>query len=263
MGSSLMWISKIYSQIAAISLLSLASASQVWAQENGGEIDSFNRSLGLEGMRTDLASVEHELQHGSPASTPEATLNQNPKKGPAQKRAPIQPIESFSNLAYHPSSAVTNSVRAFYLSRLNAQTLPIAPNYDSMISKFDERFASYGYSRHNVGDTVAGYMIIAWEIVHNADASNTPTGIRRVRTAVCEILEKRGKAARLTGENKQKISELLKCVAELCAQQARQGRQTNNAATMQQAVNVVSQFPRQLGVDLQRFQLTDNGFVNG
>jgi predicted GNAT family acetyltransferase len=144
---------------------------------------------------------------------------------------------------------------------VNAQTLLNTPAYDDMIGRFDARFASYGYSRHNVGDTVAGYMIIAWEIVHNADASNTPTGIRRVRTAVCQILEKRGKAARLTSENKQKISELLKCVAEVCAQQARQARQTNNTASMQQAVNAATQFPRKLGVDLQRYQLTDQGFV--
>ena len=258
-----MRISKMYSGIAAITLLSLASAPQAWAQENGGEIESFNRSLGLEGMGTDLASVEHELEHSNPANTPEGSKAQNPAKGAVQKRAPIQPTESFSNLAFRANPAVTNSVRAFYLSHMNAQALLTAPSYDSMINRFDERFASYGFSRHNVGDTVAGYMIIAWEIVHNADASSTPTGIRRVRTAVCEILEKRGKAARLTGENKQKISELLKCIAVLCAQQARQARQTNNTATMQQAVNVVTQFPRKLGIDLQRFQLTDKGFVNG
>ncbi|MBV9874453.1 MAG: hypothetical protein JO025_06970 [Verrucomicrobia bacterium] len=256
-----MWISKIHSSIAAISLLSVASAPQVWAQESGGEVESFNRSLGLEGMGTDLASVEHELEHGSPANTPENSNTENPKKGPVQKRAPIQPTESFTNLTFHPNPVVTNSVRSFYLSHVNAQTLLNTPTYDDMISRFDARFASYGYSRHNVGDTVAGYMIIAWEIVHNADASNTPTGIRRVRTAVCQILEKRGKAARLTSENKQKISELLKCVAELAAQQARQARQTNNAASMQQAVNVATQFPRKLGVDLQRYQLTDQGFV--
>ena len=258
-----MRISKIFPGIAAISLLSLASAPQVWAQENGGEVESFNRSLGLEGMGTDLASVEHELEHRSLANPAETSDKQNPKKGPVQKRAPIQPTESFGNLAFHSNPAVTNSVRAFYLSHMNAQALLTAPSYDSMISRFDQRFASYGFSRRNVGDTVAGYMIIAWEIVHNADASSTPTGIRRVRTAVCQILEKRGKAARLTGENKQKISELLKCIVELCAQQARQARQTNNTATMQQAVNVVTQFPLKLGIDLQRYQLTDNGFVNG
>jgi hypothetical protein len=102
MSSSLMRISKIYSRIAVISLLSLASAPQVWAQENGGEIESFNRSLGLEGMGTDLASVEHELQHGSPANTPETSKNHNQKTGPVQKRAPIQPAESFETRERHP-----------------------------------------------------------------------------------------------------------------------------------------------------------------
>ena len=143
-----MRISKIYPGIAAISLLSLASALQIWAQENGGEVESFNRSLGLEGMGTDLASVEHELEHGTPANTPETSNTQNPKKGSVQKRAPIQPTESFSNLAFHANPAVTNTVRSFYVSRMNAAALVNAPNYDALIDRFDERFANYGYSRH-------------------------------------------------------------------------------------------------------------------
>ena len=258
-----MWISKTYSRIAAISLLSLASAAQVWAQENAGEVESFNRSLGLEGMGTDLASVEHELAHGSAATTPETSRPQNPKKGQTQKKNPIQPGESFSNLAFHANPAVTNTVRAFYVSRMNAAALVNAPSYDALINRFDERFANYGYSRHNIGDTVAGYMIIAWEIVHNANASNTPTGIRSVRAAVCQVLERRGKAARLTSENKQKISELLKCLAELGIQQVRQARQTNNEASLLQAQNLLTQFPLSLGIDLRQYRLTDQGFVNG
>ncbi|MBV9732353.1 MAG: hypothetical protein JO275_06210, partial [Verrucomicrobia bacterium] len=91
-----MWISKIYSRIAAISLLSVASASQVWAQESGGEVESFNRSLGLEGMGTDLASVEHELEHGSPANTPETPSEPSGKKAPKEKRVPVQQTQSFS-----------------------------------------------------------------------------------------------------------------------------------------------------------------------
>ncbi|HEX6565812.1 MAG TPA: hypothetical protein VF020_16105 [Chthoniobacterales bacterium] len=97
-----MWISKIYSSIAAISLLSVASAPQVWAQESGGEVESFNRSLGLEGMGTDLASVEHELEHGSPANTPENSKTENPKKGPVR----------FSRLNRSPTS---RSIRTQWL----------------------------------------------------------------------------------------------------------------------------------------------------
>lgn len=263
LSSSYMWISKTYSGITAISLLSLALAAQGWAQENSGEIESFNRSLGLEGMGTDLASVEHEIQHGSPANTPETSKTQNPKKAPVQKRAPIQPSESFSNLGFRANPAVTNTVRAYYVSRMNATRVVNAPSYDGLINRFDERFANYGYSRHNVGDTVAGYMIVAWEIVHNADASETPMGIRRVRTAVCEVLEKRGKAALLTSENKQKISELLKCLAELGVQQVRQARQSNNQAAILQAQNLLTQFPLSLGIDLRQYRLTDQGFISG
>jgi hypothetical protein len=65
LSPSFMPTSKTYSMIAAISLLSLATAP-VWAQENTGEVESFNRSLGLEGMGTDFASVERELEHGNP-----------------------------------------------------------------------------------------------------------------------------------------------------------------------------------------------------
>jgi hypothetical protein len=52
-----MLLLKTFTRIAAIWLLGLAAAARVWAQESGGEADSFNRSLGLEGMSTDLANV--------------------------------------------------------------------------------------------------------------------------------------------------------------------------------------------------------------
>ena len=146
---------------------------------------------------------------------------------------------------------------------MNAAALVNAPNYDSLITRFDGRFANYGYSRHNIGDTVAGYMIITWEILHNANASNTPAGIRRVRVAVCQILEQRGKATRLTSENKQKISEILKCLAELGNEEVRRAHQTNNAAAIQQAQNLLTQFPLSLGIDLRQYRLTDQGFTNG
>jgi len=256
-----MWISKIYTRIAAISLLSLASAAQLWAQENGGEIDSFNRSLGLEGLGTDLASVERELQHGSPASTPESPNTENSKKAPEQKKAPLQPTESFGNLAFRANPAVTNTVRAYYIS--HATTIVNAPSYDTLIDRFNERFADYGFSTHNVGDTFAGFLIVAWEIMHNADASNTPAGVRRVRVAVCQILERRGKAARLTNDNKQKISELLKCVAGLENEVIRRARQANNPAAIQQAQNQLGKMLLNYGINLWKFRLTDQGFVTG
>jgi hypothetical protein len=97
-----MLLSKTYTRMAAIWLLGLAAAARAWAQETGGEADSFNRSLGLEGMSTDLANVEQELAHiNSPASKPETS-----KKGPAQNNPPAKPIESFSNLSFTRTRAL-------------------------------------------------------------------------------------------------------------------------------------------------------------
>lgn len=248
--------------IAAISLLSLATAP-VWAQENSGEVESFNRSLGLEGMGTDLASVERELEHGNPPNPPENPKSEGAKKAPSQKQSAGQRSQSFSNLAFHYNPAVTSNVRAYYVSQLNAQTLATMPTYDTLIDRFDQRFAQYGYSKHNIGDTFAGYLIISWEIIHNADASNTPRGIRRVREAVCQILEQRGKAARLSEENKQKYSELLKSISELVVEQSRKNRQANNLKADEQLKNQVSQAPLKLGIDLRRYRLTEQGFTNG
>jgi hypothetical protein len=256
-------ISKSYSRIAVISLLSLATAAPVWAEENGGEIDSFNRSLGLEGMGSDLASVERELEHGSSPNTPETQTAEGPKKAPAQKREPAHQTASFSNLAFHYNPIVTNTTRAYYVSHINAQTLVSMPTYDALIGRFDQRFAEYGFSKHNLGDTVAGYLIISWEIVHDADASNSPQGIRRVREAVCQIIEKRGKATKLSDDQKQKFSELIKSLSELVAEQSRRNLRANNQAAEAQLRNQVIQAPLKLGIDLRSWRLTEHGFVNG
>jgi hypothetical protein len=262
LSPSFMSISKTHLMIAAISLLSLAT-TPVWAQENTGEVESFNRSLGLEGMGTDLASVERELEHGNPANTPEAPKTESAKKAPAQKQPPVRRSESFSNLAFHYNPTITSNVRAYYVSHLNAQTLATMPTYDALIGRFDQRFAEYGFSKHNIGDAFAGYLIISWEIIHDADASNTPQGMRRVRQAVCQILEQRGKAAKLSDENKQKYSELLKSISELVVEQSIKFRQANNLKADEQLKNQVAQPPLKLGIDLRRFRLTDHGFTNG
>ena len=256
-----MWNSKIHSGIAAVALLSLALAPQVWAQESGGEVDSFNRSLGLEGMGTDLASVEHELEHGTPVNTPETPNEPSGKKAPREKRAPVQRTQSFSDLAFHSNPSVTNTVRAYYVSHMNAATMVNYPSYDSLIERFDSRFSNYGYSRNNIGDAFAGFLIVAWEIVHDTNVSNTPEGIRRARVAVGQILEKRGKAAALTPEKKQKMAELLKCLAELGAEQAKRARQSNNQADLEKTKSQLTKSLGNIGINLYQWRFTDRGFV--
>jgi hypothetical protein len=254
-----MAISKAHAEILAILLLVLVAAPQIPAQETGNDIDSFNRSLGLEGMGADLTNAERELTHVNP-SGPSA----GPKKAAVkQKRAPVQRSTEFSDLAFRSDPSVTDKVRAFYASYTNSPEYAGMPSFDTMIDRFDRRFANYGFSRNNLGDTFAGYLIIAWEIVHNADASSTPSGIRRVREAVCQILEQKGKAAHFSDENKQKYSEVFKSLTELVRERDRQLRQADNRSAEQQLSNRIVQTAHKFGIDLRRLRLTDQGFVNG
>ena len=248
-----------HAKIVAIWLLGLVAALQVRSQETGGDIDSFNRSLGLEGMGTDLTNAEQELAHTNPSNPPEG-----PKKHAVkQRRTPVQRSTEFSDLAFRSDPGVTDKVRAFYTSYTKSAAYAGMPSFDTMINRFDRRFANYGFSSHNLGDTFAGYLIIAWELVHNADASTTPEGIRRVREAVCRIIEQKGKAAHFSEENKQKYSEIFKCLTELVREQDKRLRQANNQAAEQQLSNQIVQTAHKFGIDLRRLRLTDQGFVNG
>jgi hypothetical protein len=57
-----------------------------------------------------------------------------------------------------------------------------------------------------------------------------------VREAVCQILEKKGKAAHFSDENKQKYSEVFKCLTELVREQDKRLRQANNRGAEQQSI---------------------------
>ena len=258
-------ITKTCTVFVALSLFWLASPTKLWADE-AGDIQNFNRSLGLDGMGPDLAKVEQELAHSGESNSEEQTphtAGHGKKPGVRPKSSGGQPHPSFSNLSYHSNPQVSNVVRNYVMSQFAQNNTLGIPPYDVLIRRFDQRFAEYGFSSHNVGDTVAGYFIVSWEVLHNADASRTPGGIRRVRDAVCQILEQRGKAAHEPDETKQKVSELLKSVGEILSEKAKLVRQANNPATEQKFMDSVAAVPLRLGLDLRRMQLTNQGFVNG
>jgi hypothetical protein len=107
-STSLMVFSKNRITFATIWLLGVVAAPQVPAQETGGDVESFNRSLGLEEMGADLTNVEQELAHGNPSGPAEGSK----KVAVKQKRAPVQQSQStqFSDLAFRSDPGVTDKV---------------------------------------------------------------------------------------------------------------------------------------------------------
>jgi hypothetical protein len=71
-------------------------------------------------------------------------------------------------------------------------------------------FTPYGYARQNIGDALAGTLILLWEVVNNADAFRHGPGIRSVRDSVHAVLAQKPKIQALSDAEKQRNAEIAK-----------------------------------------------------
>jgi hypothetical protein len=127
-------------------------------------------------------------------------------------------------------------------------------------SRFDARFSRYGYSSHNVADSLAGFLIVLWEIVNNQDASAHPSGIREVRAKVNELLLSKSAGKTYTDAEKQYYSDYFKVLAMISKDSLRRKRSANDVAGVQTIHNTAYLIGLKLGIDFKRLQLTDSGF---
>jgi hypothetical protein len=167
--------------------------------------------------------------------------------------------------SYHDSPAITQKAHvnlAMAVAKNNAQNVPIlqkelATNPES---RFDARFSRYGYSSHNVADSLAGFVIVLWEIVKNQDASAHPSGIREVRAKVNELLLSKSAGKTYTDAEKQYYSDYFKVLAVISKDSLQRKRSANDVAGVQTVHNTAYQIGLKLGIDFTRLQLTDSGF---
>lgn len=222
--------------------------------------DDISRDLGLQRMGPDIINV-------NPGPV-DATLGQGKHGG--RRKSPVANNAPSSNvLAYTSSQAVAESVRRYMFdtaTKNNAAAIPISKKWfanDSLLKRFDRKFAPYGFSSQNLGDTVAGYLIVSWEIVNNTDSSRNAVGIRHVREAVRRTMEQNGKAAALSNTDKQRYSEILKYGTVVFIDNMKQLQQTHDYAGQRTFQNQVATWALNFGLDVRRTQLTDRGFVRG
>jgi hypothetical protein len=167
--------------------------------------------------------------------------------------------------SYHDSPAVTQKAHvnlAVAVGKNNAQNVPIlqkelATNPES---RFDARFSRYGFSSHNVADSLAGFVIVLWEIVNNQDASAHPSGIREVRAKVNELLLSKSAGKTYTDAEKQYYSDYFKVLAVISKDSLQRKRSANDVAGIQTVHNTAYQIGLKLGIDFKTLQLTDSGF---
>jgi hypothetical protein len=167
--------------------------------------------------------------------------------------------------SYRTSPAVTQKAHvnlAMAVAKNDVQKVPILQKElaTDPESRFDARFSRYGYSSHNVADSLAGFLIVLWEIVNNQDASAHPSGIREVRAKVNELLLSKSAGKTYTDAEKQYYSDYFKVLAMISKDSLRRKRSANDVAGVQTIHNTAYLIGLKLGIDFKRLQLTDSGF---
>jgi hypothetical protein len=256
-------IPKVFTRLAsAICLSFLTFAPKLLADDISNAVDAFDRDLGLERMGPDIVNTDQSPV--AETSSSEATAKKN---GPRRPESKSHSALSPDVLTFRSNQRVTDSLRGFMIAKVTQNDMTTLPAVekrfanDALLHRFDRMFAPYGFSSHNLGDSVAGYLIASWEVINNANASGNVQGIRRVREAVRNKMKEKKKVAALSDTEKQRYSEIFKYLTVLIIDRMDELKQKHNEAGQRQLREQAAQPPLKIGIDLRKMRLTDQGFV--
>lgn len=256
-----------YSFLSLVALLVPLALGSALADSTDEALNQFY----VENMATRLSSEAPASATENPPSSQqgekEGKIHQGTKshKGAGSSdHASNLPLSS-PLFSYHSSIAVTQKVHvnlAAAVTKNDPQKIPILQKElaTNLENRFDARFSRYGYSGHNVADSLAGFLIVLWEIVNNQDASAHPSGIRQVRAKVNELLLSKSGGKTYADADKQYYSEYFKVLAVISKDGLKRKESANDAAGVQTVHNTAYQIGLKLGIDFKRLQLTDSGF---
>jgi hypothetical protein len=248
---------------ASICLADLTLAPKTLADDISNAVDAFDRDLGLQRGGPDAINVD---QQGSAAAGPNSDAKTK-KNGHPRKPRVADALSSSDSLTFHPNQRVTDSVRGYMIATVTRNDMAAIPAVekrfanDALLHRFDRRFAPYGFSSRNLGDTLTGCLIACWEIVNDTDASANRAGILRVQEEVRTRMKARGKVAAMSDTDKQRNSEFIKYLTVLAIDRMNDLKQKRDAVGLRRLQEQVAKPPLKFGYDLRGMRLTDQGFV--
>lgn len=130
-----------------------------------------------------------------------------------------------------------------------------------LLAEYDTLLRGYGYSPTHLGDVLASHLVIAWEIVNEADSNANPAGQRAVRRQLAGPLASVAAIAGMPDAEKQAQAERTAYMTMIWAtayQELRQGGQRERLRALQHAVR------RKLaasGIDAVSLTLVEGGLV--
>ena len=131
----------------------------------------------------------------------------------------------------------------------------------AMLDEFDALLRRYGYSPTNLGDVLAAYLILSWEVANGRDASAEPEGMRAVRRQLAGPLASVGAVAGLDDAAKQGQAERSAYVALLATMLARELEVGGDRSRLAALRGSVRRSVQASGIDLRSLELTRDGLV--
>jgi hypothetical protein len=258
---------KVFTRLAsvasAICFSFLTFAPKVLADDISNAVDAFDRDLGLARMGPDIVNTDQQSTVAETSSSEATAKKKGTRRPSGQSHSALSP----DVLNFRTRQRVTDSLRGFLIAKVTQNDMTTIPAVekrfanDALLHRFDRMFSPYGFSSHNLGDSVAGYLIASWEIINNTDASGNVQGIRRVREAVRNKMKEKKKVAALSDTDKQRYSEIFKYLTVLIIDKMDELKRKHNEAGQRQLRERAAQPPLKIGIDLRKMRLTEQGFV--
>lgn len=130
-----------------------------------------------------------------------------------------------------------------------------------LLDEFDALMRRYGYSPTNLGDVLAAYLVLSWEVANGRDATAQPKGLRAVRRQLAGPLAGVEAVARLDDAAKQAQAERSAYLALMATMLARELDTAKDRERLQALRDSVRRSVLGSGIDLRTLELGPGGLV--
>lgn len=230
------------------SSLAAQTYTSPWQDVVNGQITSMSTLGGLETMRQSFELANDAASRAAPNSTASADTTR-------------------SALAFEPSTSVSRRVQAKLLEPIRAESPQAAESLQKIFEAgeleraFDQLLSQFGYSSHNLADVATAYLIMSWEIVNDADASEQTDGIAAVHRRLLAAFAQNLQVLRFSDAAKQEAAETMTLSIMLALAASREYRERGESEPLDRLrAGLRAGVQKSFGIDLGAARLTRDGF---
>jgi len=182
---------------------------------------------------------------------------------------PAVPQGILDSLSFTPSPEVERATRQKLLASVLAVTegdqleeqVRLTVRSDHLWLQFTEVLNRAEPSIHHMADIAAATYLISWQVVNSNDVGAGAAAIRAVRDSIAAGMAAQGQVARMSNAEKQQAASVMAYMTTVAANSANELRRTGNGDALARLREHLHAVFLPVGVDLDRLQLTDQGFV--